>query len=219
MTFYPPSLTTTSRVLYDELAGRFVDGECTIIGGWAVRHLTMDAYQEESRDLDLVFHTPDAFNWFQNQFMRAHQLAWSGKRKKFNSCYQQGIKPPWILVDVFASSSEVLTRRFAVPDNLLFKRIENNGWLPTVKGLLNDKLATLPLRRNQDVGQKRFKDAIDSWALVFHNREHVLPADLRRQVPSSVALKVQQEAENLRSFAAANDLYAQELEEFLDWIH
>lgn len=218
MTFYPPSLTATSRKLYDVLADRFADGQCTIIGGWAVRHLTTGMYQEESRDLDLVFHTPDAFNWFQNHFMRAYNLAWSGKRRKFNSCYQKDVKPPWILVDVFASSSDILTRRFAVPDNLLIKKIEANGWLPTVQGLLNDKLVTLPLRRNQDSGQKRFKDAIDSWALVFHNNKGEIPVDLREQVPNSVASKVQQEADNLRSFATTNEVYEQELEEFLDWI-
>jgi hypothetical protein len=166
----------------------------------------------------LVFHSADAFRWFETKFMPTHNLAWSGKRRKYNACYQTNVTPPQIIVDVFASDLSAITRRFAVDPRLLVKPIDNTGWLPTAPALLVEKLRVLPLRGNKDAGQKRFKDAIDAWALIFHNTSGDLPSDLRDTVPPGVLERALAEALKLTEYAQAHGVYADELAQLLGWL-
>lgn len=203
MTFYSADTTARSRQLHDTFKEAFAEGGCTLIGGWAVYELTNDNYVEQSRDVDLVFSTKDAFAKFQTTVMPEHGLQWAGTaRRPVNSCVLAADeKPRNIMVDVFfLTGSDACTKRFRVEQGLLYKDIDCTGWLSSVEAMLRDKLTTIGMRRGRDFRPKRFKDLVDAWALIFHNNQGALPDDLHDAIPASLRGRVADMMEEQRAY-------------------
>lgn len=221
--FYPTEETDVSRRLYQGLRNTFSEtGGCTLIGGWAVDELTTQNYQEQSRDVDVVFSTKAAFNRFRHEVMPAWNMEWAGTaRRPTNACrFKRGHGPAGIAVDVFfLEGSDACQQDFHTMGGPLYKDLDCSVWLPRVADLLTDKVATMPKRGNQDAGAKRFKDAIDTWALVFHNVEGLVPRDLRTAVPEHLVQDAAKQMPALHDFSHHHgDVYASAVVELQAWL-
>jgi hypothetical protein len=175
--------------------------DVNLIGGWAVKeHVGPLAF--ESRDVDVILHTAEAFRSF-NEKLPAWGLAWrKSGRRTFKECYLRGTDPFPPMVDVFTTDPSIGARLFSMLSGGNVKPSMGPTWLPSLEEILRDKVETVAVRRTAD---KSAKDLLDVWLLITHNREGKTPADLlgvaTPEDRAAAARKVRDSAEAYPLFA------------------
>lgn len=176
--YYPPALTVNSRILYETLR-RWAEQrrDVSIIGGWAVvARVTPDAALP-SRDVDLVFRSPEALAAFQKR-AEGWKLYPTLDKQDNRIIYAYTDDPTGTtVVDIFTTDTWGQAF-FPRTTNVLTKRISFTGLLPPVEWLVREKLETIPNRMGTGALDKQEKDILDIHRLVFHNRDSIPPLDL-----------------------------------------
>lgn len=187
--------TAVTKKLYGELKAAAPSlGRVNVLGGWAVHELVEPAVAMESLDVDILIH--DTATWTPTiRFIRGHGLAWRKLGRTFDRRLvlpgRQGEDGP--AVDVFYTgevSHDILQHLFGQGWTANLKEMPFTGFVPGLRAMVADKVATLPLRPANDPKRKRLKDALDLHALLFHNRSRAPPEGLlpRDTSPCSRAL-------------------------------
>lgn len=181
--FYPPVLLGASRELYRAIrAWAEPTGRVTLIGGWAVFERVDRVAAMESRDVDLILHDEATLRAFDAR-LRDWDLQWGTSAKGVPmECHRVGDAKKEILVDVFTPEPLPAFFRGHALDNVKAPP-PDGGFLPSVEWLLQDKVATVPLRQGREAYDKKAKDLVDIRNLVFHNSAGTSPMELMRLVP------------------------------------
>lgn len=176
--FYDPRLTALSRRLYEALRqwGQG-NGNVTIIGGWAIVATVSPDAVVPSRDIDLVFRTPESLTEFQQQAPGWKLEPRLDKQDQRIVYAHTEDTTGTIVVDVF-TTGDWGRRHFPSGTNVLRKDVPFTGLFPPLEWLLAEKLETIPSRMGQDAQEKQEKDLLDIHRLVFHNREGATPLEL-----------------------------------------
>lgn len=181
--YYPPDATRKSRRLYEALAAWAQEvGGVALIGGWAVVELVAPEAALPSRDVDLVFRTPQALKRFQ-ALAPGWRLKPAIDPADRRLLYAHEDDPTGtIVVDVFTTGA---WGRSHVPADasLPIKPVPFQEFLPPLRWLLRDKLESVPHRIGKDAYGKQEKDLLDIHRLVFHNRDAVPPLELLADAP------------------------------------
>lgn len=215
--YYPPKLTAQSRILYQQLrAWAEPRGDIGLIGGWAVVELVDPQVALPSRDVDLVFRTPQALEEF-----HAKAPEW-GLRPSVDPVDRHAIyeyvddPSQTTAVDVFATEAWEIGH---VPKDVhvIIKRLASPGFVPPLQWLLRDKLETVRTRGGKDAYEKQEKDLLDVHRLVFHNRNAVAPLDLLRAAPRS--LRREAAGERIRRAIQNHPAFADDYRKVDQWLN
>jgi hypothetical protein len=183
--WYRPHETERAHALYDNVRAWGGDRrDVTVIGGVAVHELVRPAVRMRSRDLDLVLHSNAALASFEGQFAR-WGIAWRRHgRNTFKECRFVDAEafPP--VIDVFTTDAEVGAARFGLHKGRnVLAEVQGQGFLPTLPKLLQLKVRAVEARQGAEAGDKRAKDLVDVYHLVFENVQFVPPLALHAHVP------------------------------------
>ncbi len=215
--FYPEDLVRRSRELWKSVnAWGPMRDDVTALGGWAVYELADPKMAHQSKDVDLLFHSPSALDAFR-QMMPGWRLVWRRKgRTVFKDCHFQDDPERRIIVDVFTTDSSIGANLFAMQSGTNVKPATYHGFIPDLGFLLLDKINTIPLRSGWDDPEgKRLKDLLDVRLLVYHNREGRLAAELRDLVPAEARIRA---AEFTGELSDAHPDYREELAQVDRWL-
>lgn len=213
--FYPAEVTAFSRRIQDGL--RRLDDDVrgiSLLGGWAVHALVDPVHAMESQDIDILLHTTPAWN-AAVAYLEDGGFTWRTFRRRDEPPARDHrlVHPDHasLAVDVFhgtAVDDDLLRRLFATNWIANLKDQPYTGFIPTLPVILQDKFETLPLRTDP---LKRRKDALDAWALLFHNREGHAPDVLLQGRTKDAARRATPVLAGLRGDAA----YAREIDDLL----
>lgn len=179
--YYSPDVTRFSREVMDGI--RQIHDETraiSLLGGWAVYHLVDPNYANESQDIDVLIHAPAALDKLV-PFLLSKKYAWrwirSGEARSRDNCFTHEYHKD-MLVDAYFSGAfgdDAVRKLFATRWVHAIKDHPYEGFVPSARTTLKDKLETLPKRTDKS---KAVKDAIDAHALLFHNRDGTSAKDL-----------------------------------------
>jgi hypothetical protein len=175
--YYPAHLTVQSQRLFETLHDWAKPRtDVGIIGGWAVVQLVDPGVAIPSRDVDLLFRSPQALQ----DFMQ-HAEEWKLRRgqdpKDQRLLFNYEPAGGDVVVDVFIARTGA---RWSLPLGTRVPEIAHafEGVLPSLSWLIQEKLRVIPMRMGKEALDKQEKDLIDLHRLVFHNREATTPLAL-----------------------------------------
>lgn len=181
--FYPAAETAITKRMYADLkeqaaAGRV--GRITILGGWAVYELVDPLHAYESLDIDVLIRDQEswapAIGFFLDRGFRWRKITERMRDQRLEHPAHENVA-----VDVFYDrrvNSETLRTMFGTRWVPGFKEMADEGFLPSLRTLVEDKMETLPRRMSPDRKEKQFKDALDLHALLFHNKDRVAAQEI-----------------------------------------
>lgn len=184
---YPADILARTRALYQDVqewaAGR---GDVTIIGGWAVHHHVEPHRAMQSRDVDLVLHSEDALRKLLQELPRWDLRLRRTGRKTFPDAHFKDEDPLVFRLDLFTTATNDTWMRVFGRQGVANVKQAPKRLYPDLVWTLRDKLTTVPLRHGQEAEDKRAKDLIDAYHLVFHNTKGMTARDLLPRVPAAV---------------------------------
>lgn len=205
-----------TKALYEAIKQWATDrGDVSIIGGWAVYEHVAPRHAMQSRDVDIVLHSEEALQHL-NGNLRGLGLEWRVKgRKRFPDAHFLDEDPLTFRLDAFTSKTnptwDRLFGRYGA-DNI---KSAPMTLVPSLEWIIQDKLATVRSRRSTDAEDKRAKDLIDTYNLVFHNQTGANPRALRDQVPGHARHDAVKWVDGA---IATRPQYRQQLETLTEWL-
>lgn len=188
--FYPLDVTRFSHEVMEGL--RALDRETkglSLLGGWAVHALVDEAHRMQSQDVDVVVHHAAA--WERTEpWLRSKGFAWRtfGRGERDNAFVHEAHGQ--VRVDFFFGRripDEIPLRLFNTRWMATIKDVPYEGFVPSLRTVLLDKLETLPKRPDP---AKALKDALDAGNLLFHNVEGQDPRELMTESVKRAARSV-----------------------------
>ncbi len=205
-----------TKALYDSIrAWTTTRSDVSIIGGWAVYEHVEPGHAMQSRDVDIVLHTEDALLDL-NRHIPQWNLRWRTKGgKRFPDAHFSDEDPLIFRLDVFTTKTNpTWTQRFGRQGAGNVKSCPV-GSVPSLDWVVTDKLHTATLRRGADAADKRAKDLIDVYNLVFHNVHAALPQRLEAAVPVDARRGA---VAGIAEAATTRPEYAEKLETLRRWL-
>lgn len=187
--YYPKDVTKFSRHVKDGL--KAIDQKLrgiSLLGGWAVYELVEPEHAMESQDIDILVHNQASWNEA-IPFLEQNGYSWRWITTKDGQLRDHCMEHEFheqMVADIFYANNigdDFVRKLFSTAWMTGFKDHPYEGFVPSVKTTLYDKLETLPKRANRE---KALKDALDARALLLHNRQGIGARDLLPQV-SAVA--------------------------------
>ena len=213
---YSASVLGQTKALYDAMKQWAADrGDVSIIGGWAVYELVTQRHAMQSRDVDIVLHSEEALQDL-NGHIRDWNLAWRVKgRKRFPDAHFRDEDPLVFRLDAFTTKPNPTWDRLFGRHGAGNTKSCPKTLVPPLEWTICDKLATLHLRRAKDAEDKRAKDLIDTYNLVFHNQAGANPRTLQEHVPSGARHDA---AKWIAEATATRPEYEQQLKTLHEWL-
>ncbi len=129
-----------------------------------------------SRDIDIVLHSNHTLSDFESQFSK-WGIAWRRKgRSTFKECRFVDADPYPPIIDVFTTDAEIGAHLFTMHRSQnVAPEVKGQGFLPAVPVLLRLKVRAVPPRSGEDSEDKRAKDLLDIYHLVFQSQANTPP--------------------------------------------
>ena len=210
--YYPIPTLAESRALYAQIRSwAAIRGDVSIVGGWPVYELVQHDYRMQSRDTDIVLQSPASLT-----DLLAHLPAWGLElrrkgRRVFPDCTLKGKRE--IVLDILTDGTFDATDIFG-RSPILVKAVPKGTLIPSLAWMVADKVATIP-ERVRDAVDKRTKDFLDLYGLVFRNLTRVHPRDLLRAAPAAARDRA---ATFLPASSAWQPKYGSELDAIGQWL-
>ncbi len=188
-------------------------GDVSIIGGWAVYEHVESGFAMQSRDVDIVLHTEDAFLDLCKQ-MPDWDLVWRTKgRKRFPDAHFKDEDPLHFRLDAFAAKAwGAWNKAFGRYGAGNIKTCPQ-ALIPSLDWVIADKLQTVHKRTGSEGSDKRAKDMIDVYNLVFYNVDGIMP-DALAQGLGGLRAKAQDKA---LEASKTRPEYAEQMETLSEW--
>lgn len=214
---YPEEVLRRTRGLYETIRS-WAEGrdDVSIIGGWLVHEHVDPVVAQQSRDVDIVLHSEEAFS---DCLVRlpgwglALRRKSSGSLQVFPDAHFMDEDPLVFRLDLLTTQATPKWQRWFGRRGANNIKIVPRALFPDAGWLVQDKLATVGKRRGPDASDKRAKDLIDVFHVITHNRHGLLPQDF--DVPADMRRAA---AAFLTDACATRPEYEEQFEQLRTWL-